>query len=315
MNEFEYMDEIKAPETWKTSAKALWTDAPAKRRTTLRLLRPLPMAAVIACLLIVSAAAAYVISNYRNPIVVSDDEAAQAAATEMEDISKDEDGYPVYSVSMPAEEQGSISLFLEGATYIYDHWLDETLSMDRMVLGIHTDPEWTFAGYDVSDGPLWKRHAVSADGWTETQYVAEDIEAMNGAEPDTVRFDVSVEDTGLALIPHSGELTVFRDENGKLLETDSKLSWFSEDERYLQMEYTYNANAIDWGTSFVIGDAYDETAEYTTADGREFVIETYQDRLWAESVTPNESYHFYAIGISMEEAEAILDQISVTIHG
>lgn len=315
MNEFEYIDEIKAPEAWKTSAKALWTDASAERRTTLRLLRPLPMAAVIACLLIVSAAAAYVLSSYRNPIVVTDDEAAWVAAAEMEDISRDEDGYPVYSVSMPAEEQGSISLFLEGATYIYDHWLDETLSMDRMVLGIHTDPEWTFAGYDVSDGPLWKRHAVSADGWTESQYVAEDIEAMNSAEPDTVEFNISMDGTCLTLIPYSGELTVFRDENGALLETDSKLCWLSEDERYLQMEYTYNANAIDWGTSFVIGDAYDETAEYTTADGREFVIETYQDRLWAESTTPNETYSCYGIGISIEEAEAILDSINVTIHG
>ena len=313
MKKLQALDEIKAPEAWKASARDLWSDAATEHKRSLRILRPLPLAAVIACLLIVSAAAAYVISNYRNPIVVSDDEAAQVVAAEMEDISRDEDGYPVYSVSMPAEEQGSISLFLEGATYIYDHWLDETDSMDRMVLGIHTDPEWTFAGYDVSDGPLWKRHAVSADGWTETQYVAEDIEAMNGAEPDTVRFDISVEDTGLALIPHSGELTVFRDENGALLETDSKLSWLSEDERYLQMEYTYNANAIDWGTSFVIGDAYDETAEYTTADGREFVIETYQDRLWAESVTPNESYHFYGIGIGIQEAKVILDRINVTI--
>ena len=315
MNSFKVIDEIKAPEAWKASAKALWTDESAERGTALRLLRPLPLAAVIACLLIVSAAAAVVISNYRNPIIVTDDEAAQTAAAEMEDISRDEDGYPVYSVTMPAEEQGSPSQFLKDATYIYDHWQDDTDSMDRLILGIHTDPEWTFAGYDVSDGPLWKRHAVSADGWTAAQYAAEDIEAMNAAEPDIVEFNVSMDGTGLALIPHSGELTVFRDENGALLETDSKLCWLSEDERYLQMEYTYHAYAIEWGTQFVIGDAYDETAEYTTADGREFVITTYQDRLWASSVTPNESYHFYGIGIGISEAETILEQISVTIQG
>lgn len=57
MNEFEYIDEIKAPEAWKASAKELWTDAPAERRSALRLLRPLPLAAVIAVLLIGTALA------------------------------------------------------------------------------------------------------------------------------------------------------------------------------------------------------------------------------------------------------------------
>ena len=315
MKDLQYMNEIKAPEAWKASAKALWNDAPTERKSSLRLLRPLPLAAAIACLLIVSAAAAYVISNYRNPIIVTDDEAARAAAAEMEDISRDEDGYPVYSVSMPAEEQGSPSQFLEDATYIYDHWEDETWSLDRLLLGIDAEPEWTFAGYDVSEGPLWKRHAVSRDGWTETQYVAETLEAMNGAEPDTVRFVASLESAGLALIPYGNELLVTLDEAGGLLGVSGRLCWLAEDERYLQMEYMYETNAIEWGTSFTIGDAFDETAEYTTADGREFVITTYQDRLWAESVTPNETYSFYGIGIGIEEVKTILDHISVTIGG
>lgn len=314
MNEFEYIDEIKAPEAWKASAKELWTDAPAERRSALRLLRPLPMAAVIACLLIVSAAAAYVISNYRNPIIVTDDEAAQAVASELEDISRDEDGYPVYSVAGPAEEQGSLSLSLEGATHIYDHWQDETDSMDLLVLGIDVEPEWTFAGYDVSEGPLWKRHAVSSNGWTETQYVAETIEAMNSAEPDTVQFNISMAGTGLSLIPYGDELIVFRDKSDALLSIYGKLCWLSEDERFFQMEYNYWSNPIDWGTEFIMGSEFDNVLTYTTDGGIEFVITTYQDHLWAESTTPNETYSFYGIGISIEEAESILDHISVTIY-
>ncbi len=313
MNTFKVMDEIKAPEAWKASAKELWTDAPTERKGTLRLLRPLPMAAVIACLLIGTALAAAVISSNRNPIVVENDEEAQSVAAELEDIDRDDDGYAAYSISMPAEEQGSLAFFVEGATYTADHW-QEKMDFDYSLLGTKGEQDWMIDGYDSSEGPLWERHGSSSDGWTKRQYVAETLEALNGAEPESVAFDASLEDTGLSEISFGNRLEVMRDENGALLGVYAKLCWLSGDERFFQLEYSYEANAIDWGTNFVSRDAYDEVAEYTTEDGREYVIKTYQDRLWASSVMPNDMYSCYAIGISVEEAETILNHISVTIH-
>ena len=310
MNEFEYMDEIKAPEAWKTSAKKLWNDPAAKHKTGFRILRPLPIAAVIACLLIVSAAA-YFSGVFRNPIVVENAEEAHAAAEKIME-SYDDDSEHGYSYSEPAPEQSPLSSCLEGATYTADHWLDE-IYVDYQLLGVKKEQDWTFDGFDSSDGPLWKRHASTSDGWTKQQYVAETLVALNEADPAVIAFSASMEDTGLSMIPFGNRLEVVKDENGALLGMNAMLCWLSADERYFQMEYSYESNAIDWGLDYVIRDAFDEVVEFTTEDGCEYVITTYQDRLWADSVTPNESYHCYAIGIGIEEAETILNRVNVTI--
>ena len=312
MNEFEYIDEIKAPEAWKASAKELWTDAPAERRSALRLLRPLPLAAVIAVLLI-GTAAAYFSGVFRNPIVVENAEEAHAAAEKIME-SYDDDSEHGYSYSEPAPEQSPLSSCLEGATYTADHWLDE-IYVDYQLLGVKKEQDWTFDGFDSSEGPLWKRHASTSDGWTKQQYVAETLVALNEADPAVISFNASMEDTGLSMIPFGNRLEVVKDENDALLGVNAKLCWLSEDERFFQMEYSYESNDIDWGLNYVTRDAFDDVVEFTTEDGWEFVITTYQDRLWAESTTPNETYSCYGIGISIEEAEAILDSINVTIQG
>lgn len=312
MNDLEYMDEIKAPEEWKTSAKKLWSNPAEERKSGFRILRPFPIAAVIAVLLI-GTAAAYFSGVFRNPIVVENAEEAHAAAEKTME-SYDDDNEHGYSYSAPAPEQSPLSFFLEGATYTADHWMDE-IYVDYQLLGVKKEQDWTFDGFDSSEGPLWKRHASTPDGWTKQQYVAQTLATLNEADPAVITFNASMADMGLEMIPFGNRLEVVKDENGALLGVNAKLCWLSEDERYFQMEYSYESNAIDWGLNYVTRDAFDDVVEFTTEDGWEFVITTYQDRLWAESTTPNETYSCYAIGISIEEAESILDQISVTIHG
>lgn len=313
MNQYRILDEIKAPEAWKASAKALWNDKETQHKSSLRILRPLPLAAVIAVLLI-GTAAAYVSGVFSKPIVVENAEEAHAAAEKI----LEEYGYENvngYSYSGPVhEERDPVSSTVEGATYIHDHWQDDT-DMSFSLIGIHKDQDWTLDGYDSSEGPLWQRHASTSDGWTKQQYVAETLDALNAADPDSVTIVASLADTGLAPIPFGNHLEVMKDENGTLLGVNAKLCWFADDERYFQLEYLYETNAINWGLSFVTKDAFDEVAEYTAADGREFVITTYRDQLWVESTTPNESYDCYGVGIGIEEAEAILDHISITVCG
>ena len=309
MNNFRYMDEIKAPEAWKTTAKDLWAGAPTERKNVLRLLRPLPLAAVLACLLIGTALAAVVISSNRNPIIVENGEELQSVDAELEDTAADGG----YGISVPAAEQKPLAFFVEGATYTADHW-QEKMDFGYTLLSTKGEQDWMVDGYESESSPFWERYGSSSDGWTLREYVAEAHEALNEADPASVTFDVSLADAGLLEIPYGNRLDVIKDKNGALLGVSAKLCWRAGDERYFQLDYSFEANAIDWGTSFVTRDAFDEAVEYTTQDGREFVITTYQDRLWAESVTPTESYHFYAIGISIEEAETMLENISVTVH-
>lgn len=312
MNRFEAMREIKTPETWKASAKALWNQK-TPRRGPRRYLRPLPVAAAIACLLVGTAAAIYAISDYRNAIIVKDEAEMRSVAMELWDGDEE---HPLYSASAPApaSEQLPLSGYIEAATYVADHWQDDT-EMERELLGPDQVQDWTFAGYDVSEGPLWKRHAVTSAGWYKAQYVAEAVETLGEADPASIVFDLGLEDTDLAPIPHGNSLEIVKDADGRLLGAEAKLTFLADGEKYFQMEYSYEANAIDWGVTFVMRDEHDYASAFTTADGREFVITTSGDRLWAESVTPNETYFCYGIRLSIEEAEAILNDIRLEIPG
>ncbi|MBR2667490.1 MAG: hypothetical protein IKD96_04965 [Oscillospiraceae bacterium] len=271
------------------------------------------IAAILVVALIGAAGGTYLISRFGSEIIVQNAEEMESIAADMAETQIDRREHPSYSYSAPNPEQAPLESFLKSATYSADHWQDN-ITVNTQLLGIRQEQYWTFAGFDCSEGPLWKRHAVTSDGWYKAQYVAETLESLNGADPDSVIFAADLADTGLALIPFGDRLEIVKDEAGRLLGISGALCWFDGSDRYFQMEYSYEANAIDWGTDFVIRDNYDNVACFTAADGREFVLKTYGDRLWAECVTPNETYFCYGIGIGIQEAEDILDHIRVSVQ-
>lgn len=272
------------------------------------------IAAILAVALIGAAGGAYFVSNYGGVIVVDDAEEMQSVASDIVDTwENDGREHASYSSSAPNAEQPPLEQLRKDATYTADHWQDK-IYVDYQLVGIQREQHWTFAGFDCSEGPLWKRHAVTADGWYKAQYVAETLEALNDADPESVAFAADLTDTGLALIPFGDRLEIVKDASGRLQGATGALCWFDGNDRYFQMEYSYEANAVDWGTEFVVRDNYDDVASFTTADGREFVLKTFGDRLWAECITPNETYFCYGIGIGIQEAEEILDHIHVSVH-
>lgn len=307
----ERFNEIRTPEAWRTAAKALWEE-PKPARCARRFIRPALVAAVVACLLIGTAAAVYVVREHRNAIIVADEEEMRTVLADMEEERNGRREHSTYSVSAPGPEQLSPATYRESATHMADHWLDEVY-VSSTLLATKGRQDWTFAGYDVSEGSLWKRHAVTSDGWYKAQYTAETVADLNGADPGSVLFTADTEALGFALIPWGDRLEIVKDGHGRLLGMTCELCWMDGEDRYFQMEYSYEANAVDWGTEYVLRDLWDDVAAYTTADGREFILKTAGDRLWAESVTPNESYYCYGIGLDIPAAEALLEQACVTV--
>ena len=51
----------------------------------------------------------------------------------------------------------------------------------------------------------------------------------------------------------------------------------------------------------------------TNGLSEEFIIKTFGDRLWAESVTAWETYYCYGVGMSIEDAEDVLNDMWITV--
>ena len=309
MNSIKDMNKIKASEEWKRNARELWNkrNDMGGRRV---IIRPALAAAVIACLLMSTAAAAYIVSGYQNAIIVKNEEEMYRALRETEGV-QDYYGnvYWSYSVSAPSFDQLPFSEYLKSATAAADHW-QEDMGLSWSPIGVE-DQEWHISSVDVSEGPLWKRRAVSENGLLKTQYTGETLDALNDAEADTVK--VVLRETDFTPIPYGNSLQIVRDKSGKLLGISCRACLISEDDRYFQMEYSREAKAVDWRADFVLTDDYDEVVRFTTEDGREFVIKTFGDRLWAESVTAWETYYCYGIGMNIEDAEDVLNDMWITV--
>jgi len=311
MNSIKDMNKIKASEEWKRNARELWNkrnDMGGRRI----IIRPALTAAVIACLLASAAAAAYIVSEYKNAIIVKNEAEMSSIAKELEAAGEDnsrEDA--TYSVSAPSQDQLPLSEYLKSATAAADHWQEDT-GLSWSPIGVEGQ-EWRIKSVDVSEGALWKRRAVSENGLLKTQYTGETLDALNDAEADTVK--VVLRETDFTPIPYGNSLQIVRNKIGKLLGISYRACLVSEDDRYFQMEYSREAKAVDWGADFVLTDDYDEVVRFTAEDGREFIIKTFGDRLWAESVTAWETYYCYGIGMSIEDAENVLNNMWVTAAG
>ncbi len=309
MNSIKDINIIKASEEWKRNARELWNkrNDMGGRRV---IIRPALAAAVIACLLLSVAAADYIVSEYKNAIIAENSDEMSAIVSGLEAASSDNGNTETtYSVSAPNSEQPPLSDILESATMVADHW-QEDMGLSWSPIGVE-DREWRMDGVDVSEGALWKRRAVSENGLLKTQYTGETLDALNDADPDAVK--VVLRETDFTPIPYGNSLQIVRDKSGKVLGISYRACLVSEDDRYFQMEYSREAKAVDWGADFVLTDDYDEVVRFTAEDGREYIIKTFGDRLWAESVTAWETYYCYGVGMSIEDAEDVLNDMWITV--
>ena len=84
------------------------------------------------------------------------------------------------------------------------------------------------------------------------------------------------------------------------------------DERYVQITYEF-APGLNLSPSYMVESDYDQAETYTSATGLEAVITTKTGNLWAEAITPEFVLSFYGGYLTVEEAEDILDHITVNM--
>ncbi len=82
--------------------------------------------------------------------------------------------------------------------------------------------------------------------------------------------------------------------------------------RYVQLSYGY-APGETFSSSYLMESHYDRAETYTSATGLEAVIRTKNGILWADTATPEFLLSLYGGYLTVEEAEAILDHISVEL--
>ena len=78
------------------------------------------------------------------------------------------------------------------------------------------------------------------------------------------------------------------------------------------MSYGY-APGETFSSSYLMESHYDRAETYTSATGLEAVIRTKNGILWADTATPEFLLSLYGGYLTVEEAEAILDHISVEL--
>ncbi|MBR2831996.1 MAG: hypothetical protein IKE57_03605 [Oscillospiraceae bacterium] len=306
MNRLESLNEISAPAGWRADASALWAqrvEAPAHRR----ILRPALITAAVLCLLATTVAGAWGIRSM-NPVIVHDEKELQAAMDTRGSCSGSE---TAVGVAAPNEEQPSLETFLHDSAELTAHWTEDAKLGGNTV---HSRQEWHLTRCVSSEGPLWERRAESLEGWQKRQFAAEGPERLNEAEPETITAALPGEARGMSPVPWGSRLELIRNADGELEGASSMVAYSDMTERYFQLEYAYEAEAVDWGGVFVPVGAYDEALTYTAPDGREFVITAYGDRTWASCVTPHETYHAYAIGLTTEETAQFVGEICYTVH-
>lgn len=82
------------------------------------------------------------------------------------------------------------------------------------------------------------------------------------------------------------------------------------DGRYVDLSYAF-APGMNLSPSYRIESNYDRVENYTSATGIEAVIATKNGTLWADAESPEFILSFYGGYLTVEEAEAILDHITI----
>ena len=307
MNRFEAMREIRAPYAWKAEARTLYQD-PRRTQPRRAVWRPALVTAAVLCLLTATAAGAWVIRSM-NPVIVHNEKELQAALEAQSSGSGEETAVGAVA---PNAEQPPLETFLHDAAALTEHWTEDAMLGGNTV---HSRQDWRLTRCVTSDGPLWERRAESREGWQKRQFAAEEPERLNEAEPGTVTAELPGELPGLMPVPWGSRLELLRNADEGLEGVFSMVAYSDMTERYFQMEYAYEAEAVDWSSGFVPAGAYDDALTYTAPDGREFVITVYGDRVWAECVTAHETYFAYAIGLSAEEVQGLVSGCRFTVAG
>ncbi len=86
----------------------------------------------------------------------------------------------------------------------------------------------------------------------------------------------------------------------------------TSDGRYVDISYAY-APGMNLSPSYRIGSNYDQVETYTSATGVEAVIAAKNGNLWVDAETPEFILSFHGGYLTVEEAEGILDHITVNV--
>ena len=180
--------------------------------------------------------------------------------------------------------------------------------------------QWTDLAVINAAGPVKSRVVKGYgrhEGMLPKRYVKYEYTAQTPAELASAVSGLVTMDTGwLAETYQVPEWANFYyqiyDSRGTLRGEVWQALYTTTDERYVQITYEY-APDLNLSPSYMVESDYDRAETYTSATGLEAVITTSTGNLWAEAITPEFVLVLYGGYLTVEEAEAILDHITVNI--
>jgi len=294
----EDMDALRARTLEKVRAQGKGT----KRR---RIPRAVLLAAVLAACVVGGSAAAGL--TFRNDRIVG---SVEEALAEVEAT-----GAESYGFSSPNRDKPVT--------------LDHLISKRRVTPDRWTNPEnlggvagftwvnWQHLTVTDADGPLLAR---TVTGKTDTNFPVRAVKYEYAAETPSQLAEVGPRHLALDHAWLEGTYdapawTCFyldqRDGRGRETGESLVALYATPAGRWFQVEYDYAATGPVPGFSYLVESSYDRVETYTSATGLESVIKTASGWLWAEVQTDHGFLTLTGVWLTVEEAEAILDHISL----
>ena len=277
-------------------------------------------AAVIACVVGVSAAAgqlqAVLSLPWRNDVVVSSKEEAWADWSDTAQ-SEAENGKETASFGIcspngdPPSSLEEMVESMRGKSMYWNEW-----ESARGSFGPSID-QWTDLEVTNDAGPVKSR---TIQGWSHMslipkKYVKYEYTARTPAELASVTSGLVVLDTDWMAahyqVPEWANFyyQIYNSKNALSGEVYYAL-YTTSDDRYVQISYAF-APGMNLSPSYRIESSYDRLENYTSATGVEAVIAAKNGNLWMDASTPEFILSFYGGYLTVEEAEAILDHITI----
>lgn len=281
-----------------------------------RVWRPVVILAASLCLVVGTAAALTLgmtgisEANIKNPTVVESTEDMQAllsaAEADYQTELVDKEKAVAYSEAGDSTPK-SLEEVVQDWTAASENWLSEDSFGGRVALRL--DLDWsTLEAYDA-EGPLKMRLLSAGDGWTKTEYTAEDPDLFLDVETSYLHFDASWMGKAYTAVAYGNSYFIEKKDDVIQSIYGSALYAAGED-GYVQYEYTYTPYLTN-GTSYIIESSYDKVEVYTANNGIEAVIGTKNGNLWVTVQTDHFSLSMYGAYLTVEDAEEILDNLEL----
>ena len=289
------------------------------RRPRRRASKALVAAAVIAaCVVGVSAATGQIqvllSKTWQNDVLVSSQEEAQA------DAAQRGEEYSAWSWSSPNGTPPSpLREMLDSARAKSSSW--ET---DQWIGGAvgPVITQWTGMEVTGNTGPVKSRTVYGLDPnhgflaeffprkYVKYEYTAETPADLATVLSGLVRLDTGWMEESYAAPDWANIYYQIYDSGNTLRGEYCDVFYVTPDNRYVRISYSY-APGASFSPAYRLKNVYDQAESYTSATGLEGLILTKNGLLWADVNTPELNLSLLGGYLTVEEAEAILDHVSL----